>query len=514
MTVFDHLDSAFLLVFQWDVIIVIFTCALFGLFVGAVPGLSATMATAILVPLTFFMEPVPALAAIVTTAAMAIFASDIPTALVRIPGTAASAAYVNDLSGLTRKGLLARGLGLSVTASALGGIFGTLVLILAAPQLALVSLNFTSFEYFWLALLGLSAAVMLGNASLLKSLLSLAIGLMIASVGMDTTSGLPRFTFGQTALLDGVAFVPALIGMFAIPELIRTFVLRQSLPPVPPMINPLRVLAGVGGVLRHSKLNLLRSSIIGTIIGVLPGAGSDIGSWISYAVAKRFSSKPQDFGNGSQEAVVGACAANNSSLSGAYVPAMVFGIPGDSITAIVIGVLYVKGLNPGPMVFLTNPETITAIFLVFLIANILIVPLGLVAIMGASQVLRVPKLALAPLILAFCISGSYAIDASASGIVIMITLGLLAYVMEENGFPIAPAILGIVMGLLVEQNLVTSLIKADGSVFEFVSRPIAAGLAAMCLIVWSVPAIVFVRGWYKTRMVRPTVADRTSGDRT
>lgn len=489
-----HIGEALPLVLNWNMALVMVCCAAFGLFVGAVPGLSATMATAILVPITFYMDPVPAITAIVTTAAMAIFASDIPAALVRIPGTAASAAYIDDLNSLTREGRVGRALGISVTASAIGGIFGSLVLMVAAPQLAIVSLNFTSFEYFWLALLGLSAAVMLGTGSILKSLMSLLFGLMIASVGMDTTAGFPRFTFGLTSLLDGVSFVPALIGMFAIPELIRTLIVRDQTPPVASIGNPLRVFDGLGALLWNSKINLLRGSTIGTIIGILPGAGSDIAAWISYAVSKRFSRHPEKFGKGAEDGLVDACAANNSALSGAYVPAMVFGIPGDSITAIVIGVLYIKGLNPGPMVFLTAPDKLMAIFLSFLIANLLIVPLGLLAISVASQVLRVPKLALTPLILGFCIVGSYSINSAASGIVVMLALGVFAYLMEENGFPVAPAILGIVMGLLVERNFVTSLIKADGSPFGFVERPIAAGLALTVAVVWLAPVVMWRLG--------------------
>lgn len=495
-----HISDALPLVLTWNMAFVMLACSAFGLFVGAVPGLSATMATAMLVPITFFMDPVPAIAAIVTTAAMAIFASDIPAALVRIPGTAASAAYIEDLNALTRAGRVGRALGISVTASAIGGIFGSLVLMFAAPQLALISLNFTSFEYFWLALLGLSAAVMLGTGSILKSLMSLLFGLLIASVGMDTTSGFPRFTFGLTSLLDGVAFVPALIGMFAIPELIRTFVNRDPVPSVAPIGNPYRMFQGIGGLLWKTKAGLLRGSTIGTIIGILPGAGSDIGSWISYAVSKRFSKAPERYGKGSEPGLVEACAANNSALSGAYVPAMVFGIPGDSITAIVIGVLYVKGLNPGPMVFLTSADKIMAIFIVFLLANILIVPLGLLAVAFASQVLRVSKLTLAPLILGFCIVGSYSINSSASGIVIMLVLGILAYLMEENGFPVAPAILGIVMGLLVERNFVTSLIKADGQALGFVERPIAAGLALLVLVIWVAPLILWLARRRKHRL--------------
>ncbi len=267
--------------------------------------------------------------------------------------------------------------------------------------------------------------------------------------------------------------------------------------PAAPIANPFLLFRGLGDVLWRHRVNLARSSTIGTIIGILPGAGSDIASWISYAVSKKLSKTPEVYGEGSEEGLVDACAANNSALSGAYVPAMVFGIPGDSITAIVIGVLYIKGLNPGPMVFLTSADTIAAIFLVFLLANILIVPLGLLAIGFAAQVLRVPKLVLAPLILGFCIVGSYSINASASGIIIMVVLGVLAYLMEENGFPVAPAILGIVMGLLVERNLVTSLIKSDGSPLGFFERPIAAGLALTVALVWIVPVVLWIRRWIK-----------------
>lgn len=486
----DNIASALPLVFNYTTLSVIFASALFGLFVGAIPGLSATMATAILVPITFFMDPVPAIAAIVTTAAMAIFASDIPTALLRIPGTAASAAYVNDMNGLTVKGKVGHALGISVFCAAFGGVFGSLILIFTAPKLALVSLNFTSTEYFWLALLGLTAAVMLGSGSILKSLLSLGIGLFIATIGLDSTAGYPRFVFGIDAVLSGVAFVPALIGMFAIPEIIRTIVYKDSSAEAPVHVSVRSLFSGLGKTLYKYKLNIVRGSVIGNAVGILPGAGSDIGSWISYAVSKKMSRHPEKYGTGHDEGLVDACSANNSSLSGAYVPAMVFGIPGDSITAIVIGVLYAKGLNPGPLVFITKGVEVTAIFITFLVANLLIIPLGLVAILISRRLLQVQKSILIPFILIFAIAGSYAIDNTYAGIVIMLLLGLLAYFMEENGFPVAPAILGIVMGPMLESNLITSLIKSDGNFLEFFSRPIAATLGVITLCVWFLPLLL------------------------
>lgn len=199
---------------------------------------------------------------------------------------------------------------------------------------------------------------------------------------------------------------------------------------------------------------------------------------------------PEKYGSGHDEGLVDACSANNSSLSGAYVPAMVFGIPGDSITAIVIGVLYAKGLNPGPLVFITKGVEVTAIFITFIVANLLIIPLGLIAILISRRLLQVQKSILIPFILIFAIAGSYAIDNTYTGIVIMLLLGLLAYFMEENGFPVAPAILGIVMGPMLESNLITSLIKSDGNFLEFFSRPIAATLGVITLCVWFLPLLL------------------------
>ncbi len=493
----DVILAALPLVFNPFTLMVIIACALFGLFIGAVPGLSATMATAMLVPITFYMDPVPAVGAIVTMSAMAIFASDIPAALIRIPGTAASAAYVDDLYRLTQKGRPGLGLGLCVITSAIGGVFGTLVLMFAAPQLAEVSLNFTSYEFFWLALLGLSAAVMLGSGSITKSLMALCLGLLVASVGLDGSSGYPRFTYGQQSLLSGISFIPALIGFFAVPEIIRAIVHREESYKPKTISRISELFEGLGKTLWQYRLNLVRGNLVGTVVGILPGAGSDVAAWISYAISKRFSKHPERYGKGNAEGLVDAGAANNSALSGAYVPAMVFGIPGDSITAIVIGVLYVKGLNPGPMVFINNAVEVNAIFIVFILANLLMIPLGILAVMMAAPLLRVSKTGLAPMILCFAIVGSFSIDLSSTSVIIMMVVGIFAYLMEENGLPVAPAVLGLVMGTLVETNLITSLIKSDNNPLDFFERPIAGTLGAMTLALWLLPPLFKV--YRKTR---------------
>jgi putative tricarboxylic transport membrane protein len=486
------LSQAFALVFDPYVLWVIFASALFGLFVGAVPGLTATMATALLVPVTFFMPPVPAIASIVTATAMAIFAGDIPSCLLRMPGTPASAAYTDEAYAMTKKGQGELALGSGLWFSVLGGLFGTAVLIIAAPSLAEIALKFSSFEYFWLVVLGLGSAVFLAIGNPLKGVVSLLIGLLVASVGLDNPAGFPRFTFGNAELAGGLTLIPIMIGMFAVSEILRSAT-RIDQPWEMAQAKIGNVLAGMWTLTKRYPAQFFRGSVLGTAIGALPGAGADIAAWMSYAVSKRFSKEPEKFGTGHVEGIIEAGASNNSALAGAWIPALVFGIPGDSITAIVIGVLYIKGLNPGPTVFMNNAPSIYAIFMVFILANLLMLPLGIAAIRAAKQMLRAPREVLLPVILLFCIVGSFAINNSIFGVVLMLAFGIVGYVMEENGFPVAPAILGMVLGAMLEENFISSMIKADGRVLAFFERPIACGLGVLTLAVFATPLLRLLR---------------------
>src|SRR3954471_9134582 len=481
------LAQAFALVFDPYVLWVILASAMFGLFVGAVPGLTATMATALLVPVTFFMPPVPAIASIVTATAMAIFAGDIPNCFLRMPGTPASAAYTDEAYAMTKKGLGEIALGSGLVFSVIGGLFGTAVLIAAAPALAEVALKFSSFEYFWLVVLGLFSAVFLAHVNPLKGVVSLFLGLLVSAVGLDNLAGFPRFTFGSAEPAGGFTLIPIMIGMFAVSEILRNIgSIDEPWEMAQTKIG--NVFHGMWGLAKRYPIQTLRGSVLGTAIGALPGAGADIAAWMSYAMSKRFSREPEKFGTGHIEGIVEAGAANNSALAGAWIPALVFGIPGDSITAIVIGVLYIKGLNPGPTAFMENSASIHAIFLVFILANLLMLPLGVVAIKCAKQMLRVPRNVLMPVILLFCIVGSFAINNSAFGVILMLIFGVVAWLMEENGFPVAPAILGMVLGAMLEENFVSSMIKADGNLTAFFTRPIAAGLAALTFVILVWPA--------------------------
>jgi putative tricarboxylic transport membrane protein len=496
----DAVVTAFGLVFDPYVLLVILASAAFGLFVGAIPGLTATMATALLVPVTFFMDPVPAISAIVTATAMAIFAGDIPGCLLRIPGTPASAAYADEAYAMTRKGKAEVALGAGLVFSVIGGLFGTVVLVTAAPALADVALRFSSFEYFWLVCLGLSCAVFISAGSPIKGLVSLLIGLFIGTIGLDNPAGQPRFTFGSVELMGGVSFIPAMIGLFAVSEVLRSMAATtRATRPEPGALSG--IFTGQWRLLKKYPLPVLRGSALGTVIGALPGAGADIAAWIAYAVSKKFSREPEKFGTGHVEGIIESGAANNGAVSGAWIPALVFGIPGDSITAIVIGVLYVKGMNPGPTIFINTPELIYAVFIVFFLANLILLPLGWLLIKVAKQILRVPTSILMPVILMFCIVGSFAINNSVFGIGIMLVLGVVGFLMEENGYPVAPAILGLVLGPMLEQNFITSMIKSNGDLLAFFERPIAAGLGVLTIAVWLLPVAM---GFLSRRRTSPT----------
>jgi TctA family transporter len=429
---------------------------------------------------------------------MAIFAGDIPGAMLRMPGTPASAAYTDESYAMARKGQLELNLGVNLVFSVAGGLVGVLFLIVAAPLLAEAALNFSSFEYFWLACLGLSCATLITSSGRTRAVLAMLIGLGIGCVGMDPVAGYPRFTFGSVDLMSGISFIPTMIGAFAVSELLRGALAHHDTGAlVQEKVGAL--FRGIGDVTRRYWRNFLRGSMVGTAIGALPGAGADIAAWVSYAMAKRFSKEPEKFGTGHIEGVVESTSSNNSALGGAWMPALVFGIPGDSITAIVIGVLYMKGMNPGPTVFLQNPQFIYAVFMIFILANLLMLPLGWAAIKGAGKLLRAPRNILLPVILLFCIVGSFAITNSPYGILVMLIFGIVGWLMEENGIPVAPLVLGIVLGELLEQSFLTSMMKADGDPTVFFTRPIAGTLGALTLLVWLVMAWRALAGMRKAR---------------
>ncbi len=475
----DAILEGLKLVAATDVLIALLVSAVYGLIIGAIPGLTATMATALLVPITFYLSPLAAITTIVTASAMAIFSGDIPGCLLRIPGTPASAAYTDEAYALTRKGQAEVALGASLWFSALGGIFGTVALMIIAPVLADFALSFSTFEYFWLSFLGLMCATLVARSSPVKAVASALIGLLIACIGMENPGGVPRFTFGMTDLLGGVDVIPALVGVFAVSEVMRA----MAGPPAAkiPHKNLGSILAGQWQLTKKYWRQMTRGNVVGTLVGVLPGAGADMAAWVCYAISKRFSKTPEKFGTGYPEGLVESGAANNAALAGAWVPALIFGIPGDTITAIAIGVLYMKGLNPGPTLFTEKASSMYAIYVIFMLANLLMIPLGIIMIRVTTKVLNAPQSAVMPLILLCCAIGAFAVGNNLFAVVIVAAFGIIGYVMEANGFPVAAMVLGIIMGSMVEQSLVTSLIKSDGGITPFFDRPVSAVLATMTI---------------------------------
>lgn len=485
--------QAFQLVAAPDVLIAILASAVYGLVVGSLPGLSATMATALLVPVTFYLSPIAAVATIITASAMAIFSGDIPGCLLRIPGTPASAAYTDEAYAMTRKGQAELALGAGVWFSAIGGIVGTISLVAMAPVLAEMALSFSTYEYFWLAFMGLMCATLVARSSPIKAIASMLLGLLFSCIGMENPAGTPRFVFGVTDLLGGIEPIPALVGVFAVSE-----VMRAMITPEPPKLPDRKfgsILAGQWALTKKYQWPMWRGNIVGIIIGVLPGAGADMAAWVSYAMSKRWSKEREKFGTGHVEGLVEAGASNNASLASGWVPALLFGIPGDTITAIAIGVLYMKGLNPGPTLFTERASSMYALYIIFVLANIIMIPLGIGMIRMASRILKAPRAAVMPVIILLCAVGAFATGANLFSVVLVGFFGCVGYVMERNGYPVAALVLGIVMGSMVEQNFITSLIKSDGNPLPFIERPVSAVLAAMTFgaLLWPAGVWVFNR---------------------
>jgi TctA family transporter len=477
------------------VLLVVVLSAVYGVFIGSVPGLTATMAVALLVPVTFHLDPVHAIAAVVTLVACAIFAGDIPNTLLRIPGTPASAAYTDDVHAWTKRGLQERALGVCLVFSVAGGLLGALALMLFAQSLARVASLFGTVEYFWLYLLGLGSAVVATRGSSLRAALGLIVGLGLSTVGLSAAHGSERFTFGIAELYRGISFIPAMIGLFGLSEVLRN--LRD--------MDRRRAGAGstgsapergrLGSVfeealprLQERKGATLRSAGIGASVGMLPGAGADIAAWVSLAVSRRLSSRSEGEGTGSLDGVADATAANNSALSGAWVPALVFGIPGDSVTALVIGILMMKDVTPGADIFEREGGALVySIYLLFVLANLVLLPVGVLAIKAGGALVRVPHRVLLPIIVLFCVVGAYAVHSSLFDVGIMLAMGLLGFVLDAWRIPLGPVVLGIILGGPLEERFIGTLNTSGGSPLAFFERPQSLVLSVLCAALWLSP---------------------------
>ncbi|MGE4335811.1 MAG: tripartite tricarboxylate transporter permease [Pigmentiphaga sp.] len=490
---------------SFDVALTVLLCTLYGSIVGAMPGLSASMAVALLVPFTYFMSPLLACAAIVSTTLATVFAGDISSTLLRIPGTPASAAYVDDAHGLALKGKARTALFISLFCSVIGGLIGVAALVFASTSLARFAADFSSVESFWLASLGLTCAVFVGGPSAARNLASLMIGLAIATIGIDVGVGYPRFTFGNLDLLDGVSFICAMIGLFAVTELFRSAGGKKN-----PVLTGAKLESmwqaarNAWKELRTRKVAILRSGGIGTLIGVIPGAGADVAAWIAYGVSRKTSRNPELYGTGTPDGIISPSSANNAAVAGSWTPALVFGIPGDSITAIAVGVLLMKGLNPGPQIFSGDLTLVYAIFGSFALANVILLFSGAFAIYAGSSILRVPQSILMTSVMMLSVVGAYAVVQSVHGVWVVAAMGLVGFLLIKASIPLAPAILGLVLGRVLEDNFMLSIMKSQGDLGYFFSRNIAAVLGGMTLLLWGLLIYGAVRRVMRSRQLSKT----------
>jgi len=461
----------------------------FGIFVGATPGLTATMAVALIVPLSFHMDPNAGLAMIIGVSFTAIFAGDIPATYLRIPGTPASAAATLDGHELAKQGRGSFALMLDLFCSALGGLIGVGLLIAVAAPLAQFALKFSDFEYFWLGVLGLSMSAFVSQGSTVQGLIAALLGVLIGTVGMDVITGVPRYPMleelGSVELMRGFNFIPVMIGLFGIAEVLRN--VQADLSWSQASIQHEEE-ANVGQALRaiwRHKLTALMSSLTGTIIGALPGAGADIAAWGAYGLARKTSRPEVPFGSGAVEGVVAPTTANNAAVAGAWIPALVFGIPGDAVTAIVLGAMLMYDIVPGPQLFTEDVERVRAIFAIALVTQLLLLPAGYLGIKAFGALLRLPRRFVLAAVVVFSVVGAYALNNSMFDVYVMLAFGFIGYFLESRKIPLAPLVLGLILGELVERKLRTGLISSGGDLTPMFTRPLCIFLIALLVLLFT-----------------------------
>ena len=456
-----------------------------GIVIGALPGLTATMGVALLVPMTFGMEPVNGLSMLIGIFVGGIYGGCISSILIKTPGTPASAATVLDGYPMAQNGQAGKALGMATIASAAGGLFSSVVLATVAPQLASVALKFGPAEYFALALFSLTIIASL-SGDIVKGVIAGMLGVLLSCVGADPITGASRYTFGVTGFAAGFAFTPALIGLFAVSEV---FVQLEKI--FEDKVKPVSV-SGVWpswSELRECWGTLLRGSIIGTFIGIVPGVGSGTASWISYNEARRASRTPEKFGTGYMPGVAATESANNAVCGGALVPLLALGVPGDVVTAVLMGGLMIHGLAPGPLLFRDNPGVVVGLFTSSFTANIFMFVFGMAGIPYFSKILLIPKKVLTVCIALFCFIGSYAINMNSVDLYTMLGFGVVGYGMQKYNFSQAALCIALILGPMAEANLRLGLLNVDGDLVAFCSGPITLFFLALTPVSLAWPMI-------------------------
>ncbi|BAS26362.1 tripartite tricarboxylate transporter permease [Limnochorda pilosa] len=477
---------------------------LMGLLVGILPGVNASMGVAVLLPVIYGMGPLDALSFLIGIYFSAMIGGGITSILFGVPGTSTSAVLALDGHELARQGRGARALGLMAFGSWMGGTLGLVFLTALGPAIAAVALAFGPAEYFALMFFGLTLISALAADSPIKGLIAGLLGLLAGTVGIDPVSGVSRYTFGSAALLDGIEFIPVLVGLFAVSQVLVNVEKRRPLARVEGRLSgslPSRE------DLRETRTPLVRGALIGSLVGALPGAGATVASFLSYAVEKTLSRKPQLFGKGALPGVAGPSAADNGAASTALIPLLTLGIPGSETTAVLVGALMILGIRPGPLLFTQQTELVWALFASLYLALIAGASLAIVGAPWLTQVLRVPAPILSAFILSMAFIGSYSVNNSMTDVWVMAGAGLIGYAMRKLDFPVAPVVLALVLGPMVEENFRQALLTSAGDPLVFLYRPISAAL----LLLAAVGVFVSLRMQARLRMQLRAGVEREAG---
>jgi len=467
-------------------IMMMFIGVIVGIMVGVLPGLSPSIGVALMLPVTFGLDPTSALVLLVSVYLSSNYGGSITAIAINTPGTPGAVATTFDGYELTKQGKPLYALVTSLSASTVGGLIGTIILILFSVPLATLALSFESYEYFALGVFGLTIISSLAGKSPLKGFISSAIGLILITIGFDTQLPFSRFSMGIPDLANGIEFIPALIGLFALGEIFYNIEKRDYTKVEKTKKVDLSKTLPLKKLLKLKTL-MLKSGVIGTLIGCIPGAGGTIATFIAYDNAKNSSKEPEKFGKGSLEGVAAPEAANNGSVGGALVPLLTLGIPGSASTAVLIGALMIHKLNPGPELFDKEPGLVYGIFIALFFANIFMFFVGLLGNKIWVKIIAAPKSLLFPLILALSFIGSYFIQNSIFDVGICLVFGILGWLLKRGDFPTAPVILGLILGKMIEENLRLSLIK--GEWIDFLTRPGSLIILILAILSFFLPYI-------------------------
>ena len=508
MMVFERIGSFFGIVFHIASdpvsLAILFGSVILGILFGAMPGLTSTLGVALLTALTYGMDTSLAMVCLLAIYVGGTYGGSYASILINIPGTAAAAATALDGYPLACKGEGGRAIGLTTTASAIGTSISMIFLVSISPLISYFALQFTSFEFFLLAFFGILISGTLTSPDLvIKGWISGFIGLFLACVGRDLLQFYPRFTFGITELESGIEVVPVLIGAFGIPQIIQVLKDRFQIGETQKLQ---RIIPEIGTIIRNIPA-IIRSALIGVGIGAVPGIGEDIAGWVSYGTAKNTSKHPETFGKGELQGVLASETANNACVGGAQIPLLNLGIPGSPPAAMLLGALMLHGVTPGPMITFEHPTFIMEVAAILLLASMSMWIAGMLLAKQVVKVLRIPTQIFMPIIGVLCVIGSYSLGLNIFNLYLMLPVGIVAYFLTEMGYPIAPLVIGVILGPMADENLRRALMVSQGSFMPVFTRPVA--LILFLVILWTIISQFEIYRKFKTKLVNKILNRKT-----